>query len=473
MSSVKELLSVNEEAAMEKLKKEIEPLKLNPGAQAKLITMFKAAFSPSVAQESEIVWDYVKPLTPSEQFPYENLSEPSDPVALLKQLVVIKLNGGLGTTMGCTFPKSLIVCQEGKTFFDLTCDQVRYYNKKYNVDIPLVLMQSFYTEDQMKPAIEKVKDIRVLSYNQNKFPRIYEDTLEPVPKDDKSPLGEWNPPGHGDVFHCLRDSGLLDKLLAEGKRFIFISNIDNLGATIDLKILNKVATENRSYAAETVAKTPDDWKGGMPILYKGRVKLLETAQVPPGHMDDFVDIKKFDIFNSNNMWVSLEKLKESLDNDTLVLDVIKNHKVYNGKSVIQLEAAAGSAIQSFSDSISVKVPRKRFLPVKSCNELLLMRSDFYTESGCEFLINTKRTVEGLPSLKLGSCYTKVQDFEARFPYPPSIVNLEKLEIEGDVTFGKEIVLEGKVKISAPEGEKWIVPDGRKYKDVEITEQSKL
>ena len=435
--------------------------------------MFSAAFSPSIGQESEIVWEYVKPMTHEQLFAYENLKEPENPKELLNQLVIVKLNGGLGTTMGCTFPKSLIVCKNGKSFFDLTVEQVKHLNDKYNVDIPLVLMQSFYTKDLMKPIIEKTKDARILSYCQNKFPRIYQDTLEPVPKDDKSPIGEWNPPGHGDVFHCLKDSGILDQLLEEGKKYIFISNIDNLGATVDLKIYNKAASENRSFLAETVPKTPDDWKGGMPILYKGRIKLLETAQVPEGHMKDFIDTKKFDIFNANNMWVNLQKLKEILDNNKLYLDVIKNKKVYNGKNVIQLEAAAGSAIQSFPDSISVKVPRKRFIPVKSCNDLLLMRSDFYCFDDCELDINPLHKGSELPSIKLSPIFSKVKDFENRFLGYPSIIHLVSLFVEGDVTFGKDITLQGNVKLIVPEGEKWTIPDGKLYKDVTITDSKQL
>lgn len=291
------------EQKLKKFKKEIEPLNLNNGSQKKLISMFKAGLlsSPS-SQENEIDWKYVKPLTSKEQFPYENLSEISDASNLLNQLVVCKLNGGLGTTMGCTFPKSLIECQKGRTFFDLTIGQIQEFNIKYQVDIPLVLMQSFYTNELMKPSIEAAQSsVRILTFVQNKFPRIYEETLEPVPKSDKSPNEEWNPPGHGDVFHCLKESGLLEKLISEGKKFLFISNIDNLGARIDLKILNKIAVENRSYTAETVEKTIDDWKGGIPILYKNRIKLLELAQVPKNHIDDFRNINVFDIFNTNNM----------------------------------------------------------------------------------------------------------------------------------------------------------------------------
>jgi UTP--glucose-1-phosphate uridylyltransferase len=376
--------------------------------------------------------------------------------------------------MGCTFPKSLIVCQNGQTFFDLTLEQIRTVNEQYGVDIPLVLMQSFYTEELMKPALVDTKGIRILTFNQNKFPKIYEDTLEPVPQSPDSPLSDWNPPGHGDVFHCLRDSGLLDQLLAEGKKYIFISNIDNLGAIIDLLVFNKAASEGRAFVAETIPKLPDDWKGGMPILYKGRVKLLECAQVPAGHMEDFKDVARFDIFNTNNMWVSLPLLKEALDKDVLVLDVIKNHKVLNGRAVVQLEAASGSAIQSFKDSISVKVPRRRFLPVKLCSDLLVMRSDLYQRGpGAFFDVSPARTVPGLPSFNLGPIYQNVKELEARFPSPVGLVKLESLEINGDVTFGAGVVLEGKVVFKVPAAEKWVVPDGRTYKDVTITSAADL
>jgi UTP--glucose-1-phosphate uridylyltransferase len=295
-----------------------------------------------------------------------------------------------------------------------------------------------------------------------------------VPASPDSLLSEWNPPGHGDVFHCLGDSGLLDQLLAEGKRFIFISNIDNLGAIIDFKVLHKLASEDGAFIVETVPKTPHDWKGGMPILYNGRVKLLEVAQVPAGHLEDFKNVALFDIFNANNMWVSLPKLKAALDGGTLVLDVIKNRKVLNGRGVVQLEAAAGSAIQSFPDSISVRVPRRRFLPVKACSDLLMMRSDLYARAeGAYFDVSPARDSPELPHFVLGPLYTKVGDFEPRFPSPPSLLKLGTLEITGDVTFGAGVVLEGNVAFKPPAGEKWVVPDGKVYKDVVITSADQL
>ncbi|KAH0794271.1 UTP--glucose-1-phosphate uridylyltransferase family protein [Histomonas meleagridis] len=457
--SIRQLLEADPDAGMAKFEEKIKPLGLSQGAQKKLISMFKSAF---LSGNIEIDWNKVIPLKDEEMFPYDQIPEPENPQEILKQLIVVKLNGGLGTTMGCTCPKSLIVCQNGQTFFDIVVDQLKDFNSRYNVDIPLVLMHSFNTDKLMEPVIEKVQGLKIITFNQNKFPRIYEDTYEPVPTSPDSPLSMWNPPGHADVYHCLDESGLLDQFIREGKRYMMISNIDNLGARIDLKILNKVLKDDIPYACETVDKTPEEWKGGMPIYYEGHLKLLETAQVPPDHMDDYVAIH---YFHANNLWVNLLQLKEAIQNDTLKIDVMKNYKTFEGRKVIQLESACGSAIQSFERSIAIKVPRRRFMPVKACNELLLMRSDLYIKhENSELLLNPKRTTSGLPAVSLGKEFQRIEDFEKRIKCPPSIYNLKKLVVEGDVIFGKNIVLEGDVIIKAENGKKLVLPDGLVLKD---------
>lgn len=469
--SVKDLLCEDVDSGVSKFASEISPLGLSPGAEKKLISMFKSAFTPGNSEKLEIDWSKVIPLTDKEMVPYDALPEPEDVQEILSKLVVIKLNGGLGTTMGCTYPKSLVTLRNGKTFFDFVVEQIKYFNEKYSVDVPLVLMNSFNTESQMERVLQKVEGVRILTYNQNKFPRIYLDTLEPVPKKADDPISMWNPPGHADVYHCLKDSGLLDQFLSEGKKYIMISNIDNLGSRIDLKILNKMLQDNISYAAEVTDKTPEEWKGGMPIYYEGHLKLLETAQVPKDHMNDYIAIS---YFHANNLWVNLEKLKEALNSDTLKIDVMKNQKVFEGKKIVQLESACGSAIQSFADSVAIKIPRRRFLPVKACNELLLMRSDLYIyHPNGEFLLNEKRTVKGLPAVALGPEFQKVEDFEKRIPFPPSIYNLQSLKVTGDVTFGKGVTLEGAIEIHAPNGAAIHVPDGKCLKDCIITDAAQL
>ena len=471
MSTVKELMDKDPEAAVAKFDKDCQCLKLNPGAHSKLISMFRQAFLPGASKNIEIDWSKVHPLTDEEMFPYDNLPEPENPSELLNKVIYVKLNGGLGTSMGCTCPKSLVVVHKGQTFFDIVVDQLKDFNKRYNVNIPLVLMHSFYTDDLMKPVLEKIDGLEVHTFLQNRFPRIYDDTYEPVPNSPDCPNSMWNPPGHADVYHCLRDSGLLDKFIAQGKKYMMVSNIDNLGSRIDLKVLKKVIDDNIPYACETVDKTPEEWKGGMPINYDGHKKLLETAQVPPDHMQDYINIH---YFHANNLWVNLEQLKEALDKDTLVTDVIKNHKMFEGRSITQLESASGSAVQSFPGAIAIKVPRRRFLPVKLCNELLLMRADLYIKhENAELLVNEKRTVPGLPAIKLSKEFQFVSDFDKRFPNPPSIYNLVSLDIEGDVYFGKDVVLEGKVVIKAPAGEKLTIPDGKHLKDCTITSASQL
>lgn len=471
MSTVKEIMAKDPEAAVAKFSKDCECLKLSKGAHDKLISMFKAAFLPGASEKIEIDWAKVHPLTDEEMFPYDKLPEPANPAELLNQVIYVKLNGGLGTTMGCTCPKSLVVCHKGATFFDIVCDQLKDFNKRYNVNIPLVLMHSFYTDDLMKPVLAKLDGLEVHTFLQNRFPRIYEDNWEPVPNSPDCPNSMWNPPGHADVYHCLRDSGLLDKFIAQGKKYMMVSNIDNLGSRLDLKVLNKLITDDIPYACETVDKTPEEWKGGMPINYEGHKKLLETAQVPKDHMDDYI---KIHYFHANNLWINLRQLKEALDKNTLVTDVMKNYKVFEGKKVIQLESASGSAVQSFPRAIALKVPRRRFLPVKACNELLLMRADLYIRhENSELLVNEKRTVPGLPAVKLSKEFQHVSEFDKRIPSPPSIYNLISLDVEGDVWFGKDIVLEGKVVIKAPEGQKLVIPDGKHLKDCEITSASQL
>lgn len=75
----------------------------------------------------------------------------------------------------------------------------------------------------------------------------------------------WYPPGHGDFYDTFRSSGLLKKFIDEGREYCFLSNIDNLGATVDLNILNKLLGEDRpdkpvEFVMEVTDKTRADVK---------------------------------------------------------------------------------------------------------------------------------------------------------------------------------------------------------------------
>ena len=126
-------------------------------------------------------------LTKLQIIPYASLSEPSksEIQAMLNQLVVVKLNGGLGTSMGCKGPKSVIVVRNDLTFLDLTVQQIEYLNKTYDADVPLVLMNSFNTDEETQKLIKKYAGfrVRIMTFNQSCYPRLNKESLLPIARD--------------------------------------------------------------------------------------------------------------------------------------------------------------------------------------------------------------------------------------------------------------------------------------------------
>ncbi|XP_033985613.1 UTP--glucose-1-phosphate uridylyltransferase-like isoform X1 [Trematomus bernacchii] len=418
--------------------------------------------------------DWAKINRPPEESiqPYEKIKMkglPDDISASLNKLAVVKLNGGLGTSMGCTGPKSLISVRNENTFLDLTVQQIEHLNKTFNADVPLVLMNSFNTDEDTKKILQKYKHHRVNihTFNQSRYPRINKESLLPIAKNMSTggQNGEaWYPPGHGDVYASFSNSGLLDKLLSEGKEYIFVSNIDNLGATVDLFILQHLmsqpADRRCEFIMEVTDKTRADVKGGTLIQYEDHLRLLEIAQVPKNHVDEFKSVTKFKIFNTNNLWISLPAIKRLQDTNKLDLEIIVNPKTLDGGlNVIQLETAVGAAIKSFNNALGVNVPRSRFLPVKTSSDLLLVMSNLYSLDAGSLTMSRKREFPSTPHVKLGSSFTKVQQFLCRFESIPDMLELDHLTVSGDVTFGKNVSLKGTVIIIANHGDRIDIPAG--------------
>ncbi|XP_061843999.2 UTP--glucose-1-phosphate uridylyltransferase-like isoform X1 [Nerophis lumbriciformis] len=394
---------------------------------------------------------------------------PDDIAASLNKLAVVKLNGGLGTSMGCKGPKSLISVRNENTFLDLTVQQIEHLNKSFKADVPLVLMNSFNTDQETKKILQKYKHrrINIHTFNQSRYPRINKESLLPIAK--SLALGgenaeAWYPPGHGDIYTSLANCGLLDELLAEGKEYVFVSNIDNLGATVDLFILHQLISqppERRcDFIMEVTDKTRADVKGGTLIQYEDHLRLLEIAQVPKAHVDEFKSVSKFKIFNTNNLWISLAAIKRLHSNNALDMEIIVNPKTLDGGlNVIQLETAVGAAIKSFKNAMGVNVPRSRFLPVKTSSDLLLVMSNLYSLDAGSLTMSRQREFLTTPHIKLGSCFTKVQEFLARLDSIPDMLELDHLTVSGDVTFGKNVSLKGTVIIIANHGERIDIPSG--------------
>ncbi|KAI8851962.1 UTP-glucose-1-phosphate uridylyltransferase [Chytridium lagenaria] len=369
---------------------------------------FYSLFYPLSVRESK-GREIIKSPKPEQIIPFKSLPEvkPDKSVDYLKKLAVLKLNGVSELQMGCVGPKSVIEVRDGMTFLDLTVRQIEYLNKEHGVNI--------------------------LTFNQSRFPRVSKESLLPLPKSHDADISNWYPPGHGDLFESLGNSGLLDKLLEQGKEYLFISNVDNLGATVDLGLLQHFATSGSEFIMEVTDKTKADIKGGTIIDYGGQVRLLEIAQVPAEHTDDFKSIKKFKIFNTNNLWVNIKAVKRLLDDSAFNMEII----------VIQLETAVGAAIKHFTGAHGVNVPRSRFLPVKSTSDLFLITSDLYSLHHGQLIMNPKRQFGGSPVVKLGDHFKK----------------LDHLTVSGDVTFGSEVVLRGTVIIVANHGARIDIPSG--------------
>lgn len=401
------------------------------------------------------------------------------------KLVVLKLNGGLGTSMGCAGPKSKIVVRtqggEEYTFLDLTVQQISNLNAKHGVSVPFVLMNSFNTHKDTQEILRKYNGTNVDIYNfdQSRYPRIFKDTQFPVPQ-NFAIESEWYPPGHGDLYESLYSSGLLDKFIEMGKEFIFISNVDNLGATVDLRMLNYMINEDQSceFIMEVTDKTRADVKGGTLVEYDDPIKgnqlrLLEIAQVDKQDVKTFqASVDSFHVFNTNNIWVKLSALKEKLVSGKLHMEIIENVKTLkaapgstkeevanDGKRIIQLEQACGSAIKNFK-SIGVNVSRSRFLPVKKTSDLLLVMSDLYTMKDANLVMSSARLFNSVPLIKLGDeHFSKVSKFLERFETVPNILELDHLTVSGDVTFGSKVTLKGTVIIIANQGDHIDIPSG--------------
>lgn len=446
---------------LKEMKETLEKIKKNHPNPVDLDEFYRLFERYLRTRNEKIVWERIR--SPKDKIiQYNDIPDPTErSKELLKKLAILKLNGGLGTTMGCVGPKSAITVKDGKNFIDLIVKQVRHLNSKYNIDVPLILMNSFNTESMTDKIIFRYDRIR--KFSQSKFPRISSETLLPV-SPEHGDKGMY-PPGHGDLFYSLKNSGMLEELLSEGYEYLFVSNIDNLASTVDLKLLEYFATNGLGFLMEVTDKTRADVKGGTLIEYKGGLRLLEIAQVPSSKKSEFTSFKKFTIFNTNNIWINLKDVKKKLEEGFFDLDIIENKKTLGDETVIQLETAIGSAIKYFPNSCGVVVPRSRFLPVKTCSDLFLVESNLFIEKNGTLQLHPSRVPKTCPIIKLiGKNFSKIENYEKCFKGIPDILELDILTVSGNVIFGKNVVLKGTVIILADERSKICVPDRSELED---------
>ena len=277
------------------------------GQPGEAVRGFSRAYERVEAGESAYLRS--EDLEPVSDVPELEQTPEVDPREVLGQVAVIKLNGGLATTMGLRQPKSLIEAREGHTFLDIIIGQALALRERHQVRLPLLLMNSEATRRETLEALEEHPEIGTglpLEFMQSMIPKLEEDTLEPVSWPEEPSL-EWCPPGHGDVYGALRRSGVLAQLLDAGIRYAMISNSDNLGALVEPRIPAHMAEQKIPFLMETVIGTEAERKGGHLARRRsdGQIVLRESAQVPPEDEESFRDYRHWRYYNTNNLWVDL------------------------------------------------------------------------------------------------------------------------------------------------------------------------
>jgi UTP--glucose-1-phosphate uridylyltransferase len=440
------------------------------GIHPRAIAVFSHSYEVLASGETGLLAE--PDLEPVEELP--RLAElETDPRAAhdaLAATAVVKLNGGLGTSMGMDKAKSLLAVRPGLSFLDIIAEQILALRAEFGVRLPVVFMNSFRTSEDTLKALAAHPGLEIeglpLEFLQNREPKLRSDDLTPVswPAD---PALEWCPPGHGDIYTALDGSGLLRSLIDQGYRHLFVSNADNLGARPDPRLAAWFAASESPFAAEFCRRTAADRKGGHLARRRsdGQLVLRESAQTRPEDEDAFGDIDRHKFFNTNNLWLDLNALDAVLQaNDgVLGLPIIRNVKTVDpadpsSPEVIQIETAMGAAIGVFEGAGAIEVDRSRFLPVKATSDLLVLRSDAYElAEGAQVRLAPERTAA--PLVDLDKPYKLVNDFDARFPYgPPSLVRSDQLTVKGDWTFGRDVLVVGVAAVSA-EGSPGAIADG--------------
>jgi UTP--glucose-1-phosphate uridylyltransferase len=448
------------------------------GVSHAAIEAFRRNFGALVRQESGLIEESaITPARGLADWAALSATAPQPSPSRLGEVVVIKLNGGLGTSMGLQAAKSLLAVRDGATFLDIMVRQIQFLRHSSGENVRLLLMNSFNTSEDTLSHLLRYRDQGFadpseVELMQNQIPKLDAATLLPVswPQD---PELEWCPPGHGDLYPALVGSGWLDRLLASGVKYAFVSNSDNLGAVMEPALLEYFATSGAPFLMEVTRRTSADRKGGHLAVRQndGQLLLREVAQCPAADLEAFQNIEKHQYFNTNNLWLRLDALRDLLAQSAgvLPLPMIVNRKTVdprdkNSPPVIQLEVAMGAAIECFAGAAAIEVPRSRFAPVKTTADLFCLRSDAY-EVAADGRVKLRDVRQGVPPDVIMDDHYKLVDSIEGIGMP-SLIDCTRLEIQGPLTFAEGVIIQGKVRLENPTTTPAQVPPGT-YRDTTL------
>jgi UTP--glucose-1-phosphate uridylyltransferase len=268
------------------------------------------------------------------------------------ELGSVILSGGMATRFNYALPKGCYPIYEQQSFLELKIRWIRQAAPQ----MPIYVMTSFATDDAVQRHFAEhagfgARDGQLHCFTQYRFPRLHPDG-SPF----KSPDGseDFAAPGHGDFPSAIQASGLLDSFLAQGGKYLLFSNVDNLGATVDLAIVGWHIQQGREMTVEVAAKAPGD-KGGAPARVNGKLQLVEGFAFP----EDF-DQDSIPVFNTATYVFTAEALQRPLDLPWYVVE-----KTVDGQRVIQFEHLAGDLSCHLSTGYLEVDRDERFIPVKS------------------------------------------------------------------------------------------------------------
>ena len=270
-----------------------------------------------------------------------------------KKVGVVILAGGMATRFGGVV-KAVVPVLEDRTFLKLKLDDVRLAGP----EVPVYVMSSFATHERLQQHVQELgaKHVEV-------FAQFVSLRLTPEGQLFKEADGDVSPyaTGHGDLTFALRKSGLLAKFRAGGGTLLMMSNVDNLGATLDPSVIGAHLDRGLALSAEVVRKVKGD-KGGAPARLDGKPQIIEGFRFPSGFDQDSIPV-----FNTNTFMMDAA----AIDRD-FPLPFYKVEKKVDGATAVQFERLVGE-LTAFLTSTFLEVPREgvesRFLPAKDPEEL--------------------------------------------------------------------------------------------------------